>query len=96
METVTVSFRVPKRVHKALKEMAKENGLYLSTLVERVIYDRISEIEVDDIEKVETTVTIRKEVYELLKRKVDEIEASQKSLLGYLLTSAVETREVLR
>lgn len=90
---VTVSFRVPRRVHKALKEMAKENDLYLSTLVERIIYDRIDEVSLEDVEKVETTVTIREEIYELLKRKVDELEVPQKTLLSYILTSSVELME---
>ena len=87
---VTVGFRVPKRVHRILKEMAEENDLYLSVLVERIIRDNVDKVSLDDIEKIESTATVRREVYELLRKKAEEIEVPLKTLLSHILVKAVE------
>jgi len=85
-----VGLRIPERVHSALKEMARESGLTMSVLVERMVMDYLDRLERGDFHKIETSVTLREDVYERLREKSEELEVEPKRLLGYLVSKVTE------
>jgi len=79
----TVGTKIPDNVYEELKKRASSEGLSISGLLRRLIYEYIGNSEVNHKVNLEVNRDLpTREEFEELKRRVDELERELKRIAG--------------
>jgi len=79
----TVGTKIPDNIYEELKKRASSEGLSISGLLRRLIYEYVGMPEVNRVVNLEVNRDLpTREEFEELKRKVDELERELKRIAG--------------